>query len=218
MKRKSKYNGFSLIELMIVIAITGMLATLSVSSFTKYKGKAKLSEAYQIFGAINTAQRTFFSENNRFSCSRTNDGGGGDRVKLGLTAVIDGGQPTIETAGTFTELGGIASVNANLNFAYNSNAGAFDSTGTEYPFQYEMYVETATPLVGKTWTGTACTVTNSGLAFEDFGINTNPGGEYFWYVNVAFANFSINGSECVQIVQSATFDGNHSLSPFIRLD
>jgi type IV pilus assembly protein PilA len=45
-------NGFTLIELMIVIAIVGILAALSVPVYQNYVARAQLSEAMTISGGI----------------------------------------------------------------------------------------------------------------------------------------------------------------------
>jgi len=62
MKRK----GFTLIELMIVVAIIGILAAIAIPNFLRFQARAKQSEAKQNLGAIFTAYTSYFSDNNTF--------------------------------------------------------------------------------------------------------------------------------------------------------
>ena len=62
MKTLRTSGGFSLIELMIVVAIIGILATIAVPNFTKFKNKAKQSEAKGHLSAIYTGEKTFYNE------------------------------------------------------------------------------------------------------------------------------------------------------------
>jgi prepilin-type N-terminal cleavage/methylation domain-containing protein len=55
-------QGFSLIELMIVVAIIGLLSTIAIPQFNRYQNRAKASEALTNLGAIVTAQRSYFTE------------------------------------------------------------------------------------------------------------------------------------------------------------
>jgi len=48
MKRKAKFKGFTLVELMIVIAIVAILVALALPSYTRYVRKANRGEAQQI--------------------------------------------------------------------------------------------------------------------------------------------------------------------------
>jgi prepilin-type N-terminal cleavage/methylation domain-containing protein len=67
-KRNSmKRSAFSLIELMIVVAIIGFLAMISVPSFTKFLAKAKRSEAYMNLSSLYAAQRAYWAEHGTYS-------------------------------------------------------------------------------------------------------------------------------------------------------
>jgi prepilin-type N-terminal cleavage/methylation domain-containing protein len=63
-KLKSPRNtsGFSLVELLVVVAIIGILAVIGIPSYYKFKAKAYQSEAKVALAAIHTGQRTFFLE------------------------------------------------------------------------------------------------------------------------------------------------------------
>ena len=64
MKRLSKrQTGFTLVELMIVVAIIGVLAAIAIPSFTSYQLRAKRSEAYANLVSIARSQETFFVTN-----------------------------------------------------------------------------------------------------------------------------------------------------------
>ncbi len=59
--RKSA-KGFTLIELMIVVAIIGILAAIAIPNFLRFQAKAKQSEAKTNLAAVFTAQTSYFSE------------------------------------------------------------------------------------------------------------------------------------------------------------
>lgn len=54
--------GFTLVELMVVVAILAVLASIAVVSFRKYARKARLSEAYGMLGMIRMRQESYRSE------------------------------------------------------------------------------------------------------------------------------------------------------------
>jgi type IV pilus assembly protein PilA len=62
MKQLNNKAGFTLIELMIAVAIIGILAAVAVPNFQKFQAKAKQSSAKTELTGIYTAEQAFFSE------------------------------------------------------------------------------------------------------------------------------------------------------------
>jgi prepilin-type N-terminal cleavage/methylation domain-containing protein len=60
-ERRSR-RGFSLMELMIVVAITGILAAIAIPTFSGYVIKSRTSEAVQFLGVIKLKQEAYRSE------------------------------------------------------------------------------------------------------------------------------------------------------------
>jgi type IV pilus assembly protein PilA len=59
-------KGFTLIELMIVVAIIGILAAIAIPNFLRFQAKSKQSEAKTNLGGIFTAEISYFGENSFF--------------------------------------------------------------------------------------------------------------------------------------------------------
>lgn len=68
-------HGFSLIELMIVVAIMAFLATLAVPNFMKFLAKAKRAEAYMNLHSIYAAEKSYYAEHNSYSPVLSGQGG-----------------------------------------------------------------------------------------------------------------------------------------------
>lgn len=66
MKLKNTQSGFSLVELMVVVAIIGILATLSVGAIQKQIAKARQAEVKTNLSSLYTAQKTFHAEFNTY--------------------------------------------------------------------------------------------------------------------------------------------------------
>lgn len=66
-----KKGGFTLIELMIVVAIIGILAAIAIPNFIRFQAKSKQSEAKTNLKAIFTAQKSYFGEKDKYSSDFT---------------------------------------------------------------------------------------------------------------------------------------------------
>jgi len=61
-----KSKGFSLVELMIVVAIMAILAAIAIPSFMKFSMKAKTAEASQNLSGIRTAEESYRAEEDAY--------------------------------------------------------------------------------------------------------------------------------------------------------
>lgn len=65
--RRNASRGFTLIELMLTVAIMGLLATISVNEFGSQVMVAKRVEAITGLGALYTAQHLHYMEHGRYA-------------------------------------------------------------------------------------------------------------------------------------------------------
>ncbi len=64
-----RQDGFTLVELMVVVAIIGLLSAVAIPNFRKYQAKAKTSEAKLQLSAVYTALQAWYSDfDNYASC------------------------------------------------------------------------------------------------------------------------------------------------------
>src|SRR5690242_7166450 len=71
--RRSRVPGFTLIELMIVVAVIAVLTMIALPSYTRYTFRARRAEGQELLLRVATAQERYYSTYNTYAGSVTSD-------------------------------------------------------------------------------------------------------------------------------------------------
>lgn len=143
---RSGVHGFTLIELMITVAIIGILAAIAYPSYQKQIQKGKRAEGKAALLNAGSKMERYYSDNNFFPSNSINCGGG----TTSATALAAAGVPANSGEST-------------TNNAYDISVTFALGAGSACA---QVYTLTATP---KSWTDATCgnlTITNTALKGE----------------------------------------------------
>jgi len=80
---KKVQQGFTLIELMIVVAIIGILAAIAIPAYQDYTIRAQVSEGLNLAGAAKVAVTEYFQDRGTLPTSNTEAGLGASNTIIG---------------------------------------------------------------------------------------------------------------------------------------
>lgn len=71
MNRAQKNRGFTIVELLIVVAIVGILATIAVYAYRRYVAQARKSEVFSMIAAIKSSEEAYKAESSQYLSTTT---------------------------------------------------------------------------------------------------------------------------------------------------
>jgi type IV pilus assembly protein PilA len=112
--RKSVQRGFTLIELMIVIAIVGILAAVALPAYQDYTVRARISEALALLGEAKTSVAEYYITTGNMPANATAAGLRTNiDTKIVASLIFDGDQITVRVK----DIGGSTATLNTLQFS-----------------------------------------------------------------------------------------------------
>jgi len=164
-KLHARKGGFTLIELMIVVAIIGILAAIAIPNFLRFQLKAKSSEGKTNLAAIRTAEQSYYSEFGVYVSADPEP----------AVATIGSSKQTFSANSGFNQIGWSPEGTVYFSYAVNTDTAAsgffataaadIDADSTDQSWGYLKLPNGSATIAPKT--GHTCTTGSGGLVSSD---------------------------------------------------
>jgi type IV pilus assembly protein PilA len=129
---KKVQKGFTLIELMIVIAIIGILAAIAIPAYQNYTIRSQVTEGLSLADGWKTAISEFYAQNGSFPASSSSTGG---PTAVAVTASSQGkyvGSISVAAGGEIVVVYSGSQANAKLSAAANNTLSLVPGLDANY--------------------------------------------------------------------------------------
>ena len=151
-----KLSGFSLVELMIVVAIIGVLAAIAVPNYNDYVLRGKITEAFSQLSSLQVRMEQYYQDNRSYQ-------------RAASSTVVSNGVSCATTCGILPPTTGIENFSYCCTISSSGQGFTYTATGTGSTAGFVYTVNDTgargTTSLGAGWTGgTTCWVKSKGAS------------------------------------------------------